>query len=165
MTLGKILAQTGDFRGAEESLRKAVQLAPQRVQPRYYLSFLLVKKGEEVSREGDSGQARAEELFREAASLARQALAIKPDYGYAHMALGLSLKHLGERAEALAALRQAVRCNPEFAELHFQLGETLAEEGQATEARQRLEQALRLASPGTVWRKTAEARLAELQKE
>jgi Flp pilus assembly protein TadD len=164
MTLGKVLGQTGDFRGAEEALRRALQLAPDKVQTHYYLSFLLLNKGEEAIREGDSSRARAEELFREAASLARQALAIKPDYGYAHMVLGLSLKHLGERAEALAALRQAVSCNPEFAELHFHLGEALAEEGQTAEARPRLEQALRLAPPGATWRKTAEARLAELQE-
>jgi tetratricopeptide (TPR) repeat protein len=164
MTLGKILAQTGDYRGAEEALRKALHLAPEKVQTHYYLSYLLLKKGEEAGREGDSGRARAEELFREAASLARQALAIKPDYGYAHMALGLSLKHLGERAEALAALRQAVRCNPEFAELHFHLGEMLAEEGQAAEACPRLKMALQLAPPGVAWRPAAEARLAELKK-
>jgi Flp pilus assembly protein TadD len=164
MTLGKILAQTGDFGGAEAALRKALHLAPDKVQPHYYLSLLLFKKGEEAARDGDSGRARAEKLFREAASLARDALAIKPDYGFAHMALGLSLKHLGERTEALASLRQAVRCNPEFAELHFQLGETLAEDGQGAEARPRLEQAIRLAPPGAPWRKSAETRLAELQK-
>jgi Flp pilus assembly protein TadD len=165
LTLGKMLAQSGDFGGAEKALRKALHLAPDKVQSHYYLSLLLFKKGEEVARGGDSDRARAEELFREAASLARDALAIKPDYGYAHMALGLSLKRLGQREQALAALRQAVRCNPEFAELHFQLGETLAEEGLATEARARLEQALRFAPPGAPWRKTADARLAELPKE
>jgi tetratricopeptide (TPR) repeat protein len=125
---------------------------------------LLLKQGEQVGRDGDAGRQRAEELFREAATLARQALAIKPDYGYARMTLGLSLKHLGERAEALAALREAVRCNPEFAELQLQLGEMLAEDGQEAEARPRLEQALRLAPPGAPWRQAAQARLAELQK-
>ena len=35
-------------------------------------------------------------------------LARKPDYGYAHMALGLALRHLGRRAEALRELREAL---------------------------------------------------------
>jgi len=164
MTLGKILGQTGDFRGAEAALRQALRLAPDKVQVHYYMSLLLLKKGEQVAGDGDSGRMRAEKLFQEAATLAREALAIKPDYGYARMALGLSLKHLGERAEALIALREAVRCNPEFAELHLHLGETLAEDGQEAEARPRLEQALRLAPPGAAWRQAAQARLAELQK-
>jgi tetratricopeptide (TPR) repeat protein len=164
MSLGKALGQMGDLQEAEPALRRAVQLAPDKVQGPYYLGLLLFKKGEAVARGGNSERAQAQALFREAAGLARQALAIKPDYGYAHMVLGLSLNQLGERGPALAALRQAVRCNPEFAELHYHLGEMLAEDGQGAEARPRLEQALRLAPPGAPWRLAAETRLAELQK-
>ena len=102
-------------------------------------------------------------MFREAESSARQALAIKPDYGFALMALGLSLEHLGRRAEALTALRQAVRCNPEFADLHLRLAETLAEDGQNAEARSGFEQALRLA-PDAPWRQDVQARLAAMPK-
>src|SRR5262249_38708898 len=94
--------------------------------------------------------------------LARQALALKPDYGFAHMTLGLSLKRLGQRAEAVDALRQAVRCTPEYAELHFYLGEALAEDGQTSEARRRLEQALRLAEPDAPWRQAARTCLDSL---
>jgi tetratricopeptide (TPR) repeat protein len=164
MTLGKDLAQMGDLQEAEPALRRALRLAPEKVQGHYYLSLLVFKKGEAMSRSGESGRAQAEALFREAADLARQALALKPDYGFAHMVLGLSLKELGERGLALAALRQSVRCNPEFAELHFRLGEMLAEDGQSAEARPRLEQALRQAPPGAPWRTAAEARLAEIKK-
>jgi tetratricopeptide (TPR) repeat protein len=163
LTLGKLLAQTGDFRSAEVALRRALRLAPDKVQTHYYLGLLLLKEGEQLD-QGGEGRARAVELFREAASYARQALAIKPDYGFAYMALGLSLKHLGQRSEALTTLRQAVLCNPEFAELHFYLGETLAEEGRGDEARLRLEQALRLAPPQADWRQAAQSRLAQLQK-
>jgi len=102
-------------------------------------------------------------LFREAEASARQALALKPDYGFALMALGLSLKHLGRRTEALVALRQAVRCNPEFADLHRRLAEMLAEDGQYAEARDDFEQALRLA-PEAPWRQDIQARLAALPK-
>jgi tetratricopeptide (TPR) repeat protein len=164
MTLGKTLGQMGDFQEAEPALRRGLSLAPEKVQGHYYLGLLLFKKGEAVNRGGESERAQANALFREAADLARQALKIKADYGYAHMVLGLSLKQLGERDQALASLRQAVRCNPEFAELHFHLGEMLAEDGQGAEARPRLQQALRLAPPGAPWRAVAEARLAELQK-
>ncbi len=78
------------------------------------------------------------------------------------MALGLALRHLGQRAEAEAALRQAVRCNPEFPEPHFQLGKMLTEDGGGPEARSCLEQAVRLAPAGVPWWKEAQNLLARL---
>jgi tetratricopeptide (TPR) repeat protein len=117
-------------------------------------------EAEVVTRNGERG--RAEKLYQEAAQRAREALAIKPDYGFAQMTLGLSLKGLGQRDDALAALRQAVLCNPEHAELHFHLGELLAEAGQRAESRQQLEQAIQMASPNVPWRQAALARLAAI---
>ena len=96
---------------------------------------------------------------------ARKALAITPDSGYAYMTLGLSLKSLGERAEALTALRQAVSCNPELADLHFYLGDLLAEDGQEVEARRHLEQALEFGPPQATWRTAAQDRLNALKKD
>jgi tetratricopeptide (TPR) repeat protein len=162
LTLGKVLAQLGDYSRGKEALQKALQLAPDKVQAHYYLSLLLLKEGQELGPKDNQG--RAGELFREAASQARQALDIKPDYGFAHMALGMALKQLGKQAKALAALGEAVRCNPEYAELHYQLGELLAETGQDAEACSRLEQALLLAPPETGWRQAAQGRVAELRR-
>jgi tetratricopeptide (TPR) repeat protein len=163
LLLGQCLAQMRDYPGGELALRQALRLAPDKVQTHYYLALLLFEEGEEVSKQGDEKRQRAEALFREAEASARQALALKPDYGFAHMALGLSLKHLGRRSEALTALRQAVRCNPEFADLHLRLAELLAEEGQNDEARSDFEQALRLA-PEAPWRQEVQARLTALPK-
>jgi tetratricopeptide (TPR) repeat protein len=163
LLLGQCLAQMRDYRGGESALRQALRLAPDKVQTHYYLALLLFEEGEELSKQGEEGRKRAEVLFREAEASARQALALKPDYGFALMALGLSLKHLGQRTEALAALRQAVRCNPEFADLHLRLAEMLAEDGQYAEARSAFEQALRLA-PEAPWRQDVQARIAALPK-
>ncbi len=163
LMLGQCLAQTGDYRDAEAALRQALRLAPDKVQTHYYLALLLFQEGEELNKQGGEGKARAEALFREAELSARQALAVKPDFGFALMDRGLALKQLGRKTEALAALRQAVRCNPEFAELHLKLAEALAEDGQNAEARAGFEQALRLA-PEAVWRPDVEARLAALPK-
>jgi tetratricopeptide (TPR) repeat protein len=160
MELGKSLAQAGQFAEAETYLRRALRLGPDRVQTHYYLAVLLLKEGEELAGAADTG--RAASLFREAADLAREALAIKSDYGYAHFALGLSLKHLGDRLGAEAGLRQALHCNPELAEPHFEFGKLLAEEGREAEARPYVEQALRLASPAEPWRKEAQDLLARL---
>jgi tetratricopeptide (TPR) repeat protein len=163
LLLGQCLAQMRDYRGGELALRQALRLGPDKVQTHYYLALLLFEEGEDVSKQGEGGRKQADALFREAETSARQALALKPDYGFALMALGLSLKHLGRRTEALAALRQAVRCNPEFADLHLRLAEMLAEDGQNAEARSAFEQALRLA-PEATWRQEVQARLTELSK-
>jgi tetratricopeptide (TPR) repeat protein len=162
LTLGKMLGRTGDYARAEPVLRKALRLAPDKVQVHHYLSLVLFTKAEALSRQKDEDPARARGVYQESADFARQALALKPDYGLAHMSLGLALKRLGQRAEAVAALRQAVRCTPEYAELHFYLGEALAEDGQTAEARTRLEQALRLAEPDAPWRPAARTCLDSL---
>jgi Flp pilus assembly protein TadD len=162
LTLGKVLGRMGNYRGAERVLRHAQRLAPEKVQILYYLSLILMMQGQEQIRQGNGEQART--LLQEAVGLARRALTIMPDNGYAYMTLGLSLKELGERAEALIALRQAVRCNPELAELHFYLGDALAEDGREAEARPHLEQALEFGPADASWRQAARTRLAGLKK-
>ncbi len=46
MTLGKLLAQMGDYAEAEPALRRALRLAPDMVQTHYYLALLLLQEGE-----------------------------------------------------------------------------------------------------------------------
>ncbi len=162
LMVGRLFAQMGNFRQADAALRRARQIAPQKTQPHYLLSILLIQEGEKRQRAGDNAQAEA--LFREAVSLARESLAIKPDYGVAHMALGLALKGLGEKADAAKALEEAVRCSPEHAELHWRLAEVLDELGRSDEARDRYQHAIQLAPPGAPWRTGAETRLAKLKK-
>ncbi|HWG42547.1 MAG TPA: tetratricopeptide repeat protein [Gemmataceae bacterium] len=158
VTLARVLGQLGEYDRAEQVMREALRLAPEKVQSHYYLSLMLLMQAEKATRNGDRD--RAEKLYQEAAQRARETLAIKPDYGFAHMALGLSLKGLGQRDNALAALRQAVLCNPEQAELHFHFGELLAEDGRQKESRQQLEEAIQIGSSNAPWRQTALDRLA-----
>lgn len=152
--LGKILGQIGQTEEAEQILREALKLAPEKAQVHYYLGLVLFTRASKMKRDGNTG--RAGECYQEAVQRARKALDIKPDYGLAYMVLGLSLKGLGQRSEALTALRQAVRCNPEHAELHYYLGDLLAEAGQSEEAREQLERALALAPPNAPWKSNAE---------
>jgi tetratricopeptide (TPR) repeat protein len=126
VSVGKLAGTLQHFDEAVQALRKARQLAPQKVGPHHYLSLALYAQGELLMlHTGDRAQAEA--LFHEAEGLARQVLVLKPDYGMAHMILGLCLKSLGRSTEAIVELRQAVRCNPENAELHFRLGEILVQ--------------------------------------
>jgi tetratricopeptide (TPR) repeat protein len=142
LMLGKICGRIDDLPKAEEHLRKARQLAPQKMQCHYLLGLALYYKGAKLARAGQSDDARA--VFEESVQSLRQALAIQPDYGHAYMGLGLALKDLGKHADAIAAFRQAVLANPEKPENHLFLGQELAKAGNAAEARRCLEEARRL---------------------
>ena len=143
---GRVLPRLGQYRRAEEHLHKARALAPDKIEVYYLLSMVYLEQGKVLqAQQGD--RQKATRLFEESCKQARWVLARKPDYGFAHYALGLSLKHLQRSDEALAALRQAVHCNPEYADIHLALGEALAEAGKVREARYYLEQAALLAEP------------------
>jgi tetratricopeptide (TPR) repeat protein len=142
LTMGKILGQMEQYHLAEPHLQKARELAPDKIQTQYLLGLTLLKHGEALLQGTSGDRPKALALFEEAVRHSRQALTLKPDYGFAHMTLGLALKHLGRRPEALAAFRQAVHCSPEYADIHFFLGVTLAEEGSLRTA---------LAAPAGAW--------------
>jgi tetratricopeptide (TPR) repeat protein len=161
LALAKNLGQMGDYARAERAMRRAVKLAPDKLQVQSSLSLFLMKKGQQLQRQGARDQAEAS--FNEAIGAAQRALAIKADHGHALMALGLSYKSLGRRDEAVTTLRQAVRWNPELPELHFYLGEMLAENGEGAEARRHLERALEFGPPQAGWRQAARERLDALK--
>jgi tetratricopeptide (TPR) repeat protein len=161
LSMGKLLAQSSQPARAEEALRRALKLAPNKVQAHHYLSMHLFNEGEAELRQGNVGAAR--KRFEESARLAQRGLSIKPDYGVAHLTLGLALLRLGRQQDGLAALRQAAHHNPEHGEIHYQLGVALADAGQVEEARARLARAIQLAPPGASWVQTARDRLDRLK--
>jgi tetratricopeptide (TPR) repeat protein len=163
VALGKDLGQLGDSRGAEEAFQAATWLAPEKTQAYYYLARLAWGQAEQHWRQ-DSDHTQALAQFRTAADHARRALVCKPDHAMAHMILGLSLKYLDRRDEALASLRSAVACGPDLAYPHLYLGEMLAEDGQEAEGRHHLEQAVRLAPADDPQPRAALERLAATDK-
>ena len=154
----------GRFSSAERALRLSLDIAPDKMQTHYYLANVLFMGAEQLEKKGSVERVKIEAFYREAVSQSREALKIKPDYGVAHMTLGLALKRLGLRTEALVHLERAVLCNPEHGELHFYVGEILAEDGRVGEACSRLEQALLLASANVPWRSKVQTMLIELKK-
>jgi tetratricopeptide (TPR) repeat protein len=156
--LGKDLTRLGDYAGAAEALEKAIRLIPENVQAHYYLAKVLWTQAEQARARGDRERARS--LYTAATESARLAVGCKPDHALAQMILGLCLKELGRREEALEALARAVACAPELPDPSLHLGEALAEAGRTAEARPHLENALRLARPGDDRARAALARLS-----
>jgi tetratricopeptide (TPR) repeat protein len=141
LALGNDLLKLGDLDRAEQALRSAIALDPEKLAAKYALSRVLWSRADKDER---SDPARAQAEFEQAVACARQALAGRPDHALSYGVLGMSLRRLGQRQEALAAFRKAVECDPNLAEAHLYLGETLAEAGQLAEARKSLERAQEL---------------------
>jgi tetratricopeptide (TPR) repeat protein/polyferredoxin len=78
----------------------------------------------------------------EAEALAREALSLRPDWGYLHYHLGRVLKVQGRLDDALAEYRNALRADPDLATARAELGATLILAGHTAEARAHFEQAL-----------------------
>jgi tetratricopeptide (TPR) repeat protein len=161
MMLGVLLPRYGQFREAETYLRHAYKLAPDKFQVNYQLSRVYLGSGEHHERHQPADAKAAQDLFRQAELCARQALAEKPDYGFAHLALGLSLSKLGRTADALDSFREAVRCLPENMESHLHLGLAFAAAGKNAEARKHLEEALHLAGSNEPRARAALEKLAK----
>jgi tetratricopeptide (TPR) repeat protein len=145
LILGRLYAQMGQFQLGEQYLLKARELAPDKIQAHYLLGLVHFKWGSVLWEKG--GREKAKALLERSVRSSRRALALRPDYGFAHMCLGRSLAYLGRRGEALAEAREAVKCNPEYADNHLFLGQMLLEENHLGEARRSLEQARLLAPP------------------
>jgi tetratricopeptide (TPR) repeat protein len=156
VALGNDLAKLGDFDRAEQALRSAIALAPDGFKAHYELSRLFWVRAD---RDRGKDAERARQEFGESVVSARRALACRPDYGMAHVVLGMSLRGLGKRDEAREAFRTAITCSPDLADAHLYLGEMLAEEGRTAEARASLERAVQLARPEDARAREALAKL------
>jgi tetratricopeptide (TPR) repeat protein len=145
VALGVALAKVKDYDAAEQALRAAVRLDPEKVQSLFALSVVLLRQGEDLEQRG--GHAGAREKWREALACARKATELKPDHALAWIYLGLAQEKLGERTEAIGSFRRAVLCRPELVDGHLYLGTALAEDGQKAAALSALQAAIELAPP------------------
>jgi tetratricopeptide (TPR) repeat protein len=133
LLLGRVYLERKELYLAEEALGKAVALAPESVEPQFYLGLALYFQGK----------------HQPAADHFRRATRLKPSFGLAHYNLGHCLLHLGDRKGATEAFRTAIACKPDYANAHVNLAELLLGDGQKTEAIKHLRYALQLdpASP------------------
>jgi tetratricopeptide (TPR) repeat protein len=143
--LGRFLPELGDLAGAEQALREALVLDPKGSQARYYLSRVLLVQAEQKQKAGTAKEAKA--LLEESVELASLTIQEKPDYGLAHLSMGIALKLLHRNREAIEALRKAMTIMPDLPDPCLHLAELLAAEGKTDEARRLLRQALPLTKP------------------
>ncbi len=143
--LGVTLAKQGDVAGAEQALVAALEIRPGLLSTLYNLVLVRMRLADQLRSQGKEAEARG--MYQKTAEAARRGLAVQPNHAALHLFLGLSLKHLDCKEEALDAMKKAVQCRPEDFKLHFFLGQTLLEMGRREEALAALRQAAELAPP------------------
>lgn len=90
--LGCLRRAVGDFKGAEKSFRKTLEIDPEFAVGYYNLGMTLKAQGQ----------------FHEAIAHYHQTIQRQPDYADAHQNLGVALFKLGKMQEGLTAFKQAI---------------------------------------------------------
>jgi eukaryotic-like serine/threonine-protein kinase len=151
-----------DWEEAERHLRRAMELNPNYVTGRLWLSFFLGMEGR--FEEALAGARRALEIapltplvrhtlnwnlyharrFDEAIASARVLISTEPDYGLGHLLLSLALSQAGRHEEAVEACSKAVELLGRSPYPLCFLAALLASAGRDAEARERLEEVGRM---------------------
>lgn len=118
---------TGDRKGAERSYRRGLEVAPDSVELRNALGWVLFQDGRTA----------------EAVVEYKRALAVDPKHAKAHNNLALALVELGELDEAASHFAASLAIEPK-AEIHSDLGFVLARLGRTKEADAQYREALAL---------------------
>lgn len=162
--LGLSAYHQGKAKLAERHVRRAVDLAPDRIDLRQRLAELLLENGdadaaldhvsamltfmpENVAALRMAAKAQAVlGRFDEAAALLTQALAVGPDDGALHYELGIALTRLGDDEGAAQSFARAADKSPDNAAALSQRGSSLIRLGRLVEAETTFARAARAAS-------------------
>jgi tetratricopeptide (TPR) repeat protein len=134
-----------DWTGAEASLRRSLELDPQKPTPHLWLAIVLEATG------------RSSEAVEEA----RRAVALQPDGAQVRAGLGYRLYWARRYDEAMTELTEAVRLDPKLEAAYYFIGRAHGQQGRFKEARAAFAKAREL-SPGDGNLKSAEAYLDAL---
>jgi tetratricopeptide (TPR) repeat protein len=133
MLIGNAFCDAREFKGAQQSYKKAVALCPMLAVAHYKLGGVLYNQ----------------RAFPEAAAACREAIAIRPDYAEAHEVLAMALAQQGKDfvEDAIAAYRKAGKLytdKAEAARLYGNFGTFLAEKNRLPEAENAFREAVQL---------------------
>ncbi len=149
---GMLFQEAGEYREAEEELKKAAQLQPDFAEALEELGNVLMKlnKTEEavstyeklihIDRDNYHawvGKARAfinSERWKEAVHCYKEAIRIRPDCYRSYYNMAAALEEAGKQKEAIEAYHCAIAINPDFTDAYNNLGILLSLQGKRGEA-------------------------------
>jgi len=176
LNYSELLLENNDLKAAEQSARKAVELAPENARHHYQLSCALMQKNEleEALKSAKAAvsleQASAPMYFHlgqlllrtddleEAEKAFQKALALHEGHPGYHFHLSRVYSRAGKLEPALENAAAAARLNGENPGFHHHLGKLLQKAGRPSEAREAFKRAVELAPANQLFRKS----LAEL---
>ncbi|MGB7543625.1 MAG: tetratricopeptide repeat protein, partial [Burkholderiales bacterium] len=127
--LGNVFLAQGKLDEAIACYRKAVELAPDYVDPHFNMGNIFIKMQGKLD---------------EAVACHQRVLTLMPDSPIAHSNLGNMLVEQGKRNEAIACYQKAIELKPDFPEAYSNLGSVLRDQGRLDEAIACYEEALEL---------------------
>lgn len=122
-SLGLILHERWDYRGAYEQYRKAISLDPNYASALQWYGELLNQVGR----------------YEESIAIGRKAVNLDPFSAVSRMVLSFPLAALGRYSDAETELQRAIEIDPRFANAYFHLARVYLEQGRNELARQTLE--------------------------
>jgi tetratricopeptide (TPR) repeat protein len=131
LTLATAKQRSGDFSGAEATLREILKESPGNPIALNNLGYFLLERGDRL---------------QEALELIQQAVAVDPTNPSYLDSLGWAYYHLGKTAEAEKQLREAARLDSSSATIHEHLGDVYRKTNRTDLARASWQRALELAS-------------------
>jgi tetratricopeptide (TPR) repeat protein len=137
---GNEYMKQGDWEGAAQAYRKALELNPNNSGAHADLGASLVSGASLVKPE------MSEEMLEEAKLHLLKAIQLDPKNANAHCLLGVLFSRQGKPREAMAYCRDALRLDPGMIEAHFTLGSILLTAGKLPEATEHLSEAVHLGS-------------------
>ena len=120
--------------GAEEDVRKAIELNPESVPATWLLAQILTRRVFSAIQE-NRRDARAQAWQEEMLAVLKQVIVLDPDHHRAHYYLGTMARDLGEIETAITSFKALTRIMPFDDQFHTELGELY-------EMQNRLEEAL-----------------------
>ena len=119
--------------GAEDDVRKAIELNPESVPATWLLAQILTRRVF-ASIQENRRDARAQALQEEMLAVLKRVIALDPDHHRAHYYLGTMARDLGEIETAIASFKALTRIMPFDDQFHTELGELYEMQNRLAEA-------------------------------
>ena len=132
--LANQLHELGDYKGAAESYRKALEIEPNS-------AVILANLGSIYNKLGDLSSARQSY---------QRALELEPDRADTIRNLGVTMASLGQYEQAIEHIGKAAQLQPDLFDVHHALGTVLEEAGRADEALSTYLRAIETSGPSPV---------------
>ncbi len=131
-----------NINGAENDIRKAIELNPKSVDAKWILAQILKERFLSSIDQNGRGNRKTKALEEEMLLVGQQIIELDPDHGEAHDYLGGIARYLGKIDLAITSYKALTRILPFKAEYHWQLGNLYESQNRLGEALQSYERVI-----------------------